>query len=339
MTPYPFLLTTDLHFTDHAHDAYRFEVFKWLEALRVKHKARTLLILGDLTDSKDNHPARLVNVIVNWLYVFAKDMQVIALRGNHDYLNKEDPFFEFLGCMPNVRFINEPTRMGDWVLIPHSREIPLPGLDLVSKDTRFCFMHQTVTGAIASNGQAMQGELRASLPHAKTCKYYSGDIHVPQVCGDVEYVGSPYPVHYGDSFNARVLAILDEGGRGKEYNWTGLRRFSETITSLKGLDALELREGDQIKLKLALTRAGMPEWQEIKRRVVKRCEDLKVQLTSIELLSPRVREQLVDREGGTSKHADATPLAVFERYCANRGVDGQTADVGEDLLKATQEQP
>lgn len=332
MTVYPALLTTDLHLTANVNDAYRWTIFDQLHELRRKHKARTLIICGDLTDAKDNHSATLVNSIVESLASFADSgCEVIVLQGNHDYLLAGNPFFEFLNQIDKVQFVSKPCALGPWVFIPHSRVLPLPGLELISASTTHCFMHQTLSGAKASNGQQMQGELTSKqLPHRSTCKYYSGDIHVPQFCGDVEYVGSPYPVHFGDTFKPRVLVLEDEEDVLVR-DWEGLRRVTTMVSSADELSNWA-RKGDQLKVRLALSRQDMPEWHERKREVQAWCDRRGVKLVSVELQQPSIRKQLRD-DPQPARHVDASPAAVLARYVKDRGVAPDVADAGLSIIE------
>ena len=58
------LLISDLHFTDKVQDEYRWDVFDFVRDYYNKTEDKNLIILGDLTDSKDHHSSILVNQIV-----------------------------------------------------------------------------------------------------------------------------------------------------------------------------------------------------------------------------------------------------------------------------------
>lgn len=328
MSQYPAILTTDLHLTSDRLDGYRFDVFDRIEELRRKYSAKTLLVLGDVTDAKDNHPAKLNCAIA---HSFAKcGMRTIINQGNHDYLQKEWPYLEYLNLIEGLTFITRPTRIGDWLFIPHSRTLPLPGLHLVDPTLTHVFLHQTVTGAMASNGQIMEGEIASTgLPHAATVKYYSGDIHVPQRCGDVEYVGSPYPVHFGDTYKPRIL-VLNSPRVCIEEHYVGPRRLSVRIGSAGELSSFGLKQGDQCKVMLVLSRQDMPDWQECKRAVQKWCDVAGVTLRDLRLEAPKQRRQLV--EPGAVRTNVASPDTVLSRYAAARGITRDAVDVGREHL-------
>src|SRR5271170_2700183 len=95
------LITSDWQLDANPRDRYRLDfVLKTLPELIDKYKVDQLLVLGDLTEAKDCHPASLVNEIVQALMEINKKCQLIILEGNHDYLQKDTPFFEFIKYFP-----------------------------------------------------------------------------------------------------------------------------------------------------------------------------------------------------------------------------------------------
>lgn len=323
-------MTTDLHLVDRPDAEYRWKVFDRIEEEARDVKPRALLILGDVTDAKDGHSARLVNRIVDQLMRMKEACsRVIVLQGNHDYLQKETPFLSFINHVPGLRFVTSPCRMREWVLIPHSRTTPLPGLELVDETTRVCFMHQTVSGALTSNGQRMEGEV-ARLPHLDTCNYYSGDIHVPQLASGVEYVGAPYPVHFGDEYKPRFL-VMASHRNVRSVRWQGLRRASASIEHPKDLEDLQLKKDDQLKVRLVLSRDQMADWHAAKRDVQAWCDQRGVRLMSIELAAPPTRRQLVTGVSAPSRTSD--PAQVVSRYCRSRGIDDVAHEVGLSIVE------
>jgi len=326
---YPAIISTDLHLTDSAQDEYRWSIFDEIEEQRRKYKAKTLLLLGDTTDSKDRHPATLVNRVVDALA--STGMRVVILQGNHDYLLLGHPFFGFLSKIDGITFVTQPTRIGDWVFLPHSRKTPLPGLSLVDGTVTHCFMHQTFSGAMTSNGQEMEGELSTGdLPHTRTCTYYSGDIHVPQKLGHVEYVGSPYPVHFGDTYKPRFI-VMKDAEETVNVRWRGIRRETVSVVSADKLDALDLKQGDQLKVRLSLSRSQATEWHEHKEAVQRWCDRLGLRLVGIELKLPPVRRQLITGDRGPAQ--DVAPMSVLSRYANGRDLDDRVLEVGMGIIK------
>jgi hypothetical protein len=195
-------------------------------------------ISGDLTDAKDYHSAHLVNQVVCEMNLLALEVEeMIVLMGNHDYLKAGyPPFFAFMQALPNVTMAYKPTESLDGgvsaFFLPHTRNPAKDwkGLDL--SHYNYVFMHQTIKGSISSNGTAMEGEELPDL--SKAGKIYSGDIHVPQVIGPIEYVGSPYHVHFGDRFKARCI-VIDRMQRKKDIFFESPERLGLKVSSLREL--------------------------------------------------------------------------------------------------------
>lgn len=195
----------DIHLSPRRIDAYRWEIFPWLRKQCERRNVHDVVFLGDVADRKDEHPAPFVNQLVDSL--FSLNATIWWLAGNHDYRDPTVPFFRFLDGVENVHFIYEPTEAtingNHHLFLPHTRDTTeWDEIDLGQYDT-IC-MHQSVLGAIASNGQKMNG-MRISRFDGIRARVISGDIHVPQKLGPVIYAGSPHPVHIGDAHRWRVL--------------------------------------------------------------------------------------------------------------------------------------
>ena len=80
------LVTSDIQLSKNPRDYYRMVFFKeTLLDLIDKHKPGQLIIAGDLTEEKDQHPAPLVNEVVSIFCALSKKCEIIVLEGNHDY--------------------------------------------------------------------------------------------------------------------------------------------------------------------------------------------------------------------------------------------------------------
>ena len=278
----PALVTADLHLTASPRDEYRWALFPWLRKTCQEEGVKTLAILGDLTDAKDQHPAELVNRVVRELDQCAALVEhVVVTMGNHDYRKEGRAFFDFLSVMPRVHFASATYELAvdggpPALFMPHVRDPETAWRGMDFSHYRYLFIHQTVSGATASNGQQMRGE---RLPQLKTAgKVYSGDIHVPQVIGDVEYVGSPYHVHFGDKFKPRVL-LLDGRDRPVDLEFDATRRFVLQVSTERQLQRAlrNCRPGDQVKLRVVLEEAEKHDWLRVKRRMVEMLEEARVE--------------------------------------------------------------
>lgn len=334
----PALITTDLHLTANPRDEYRWGLWPWLRKTCAEENVETLCILGDVTDAKDYHPASLVNRIVREIKATREVVpRIIIDQGNHDYLLTDHPYLAFLSAFDGVTFVNRPldtSAEGEAALfLPHTKT-PLKdwsGFDWSMY--RWVFMHQTVDGSIASNGQRMSGDKFPDMRGAG--KIYSGDIHVPQVINGVEYVGSPYHVHFGDKFKPRVL-LLDRGGRPHDLRFDTIRRV--TLDALPGEflasdpnKTLQLRQGDQVKLRVHLQPAEVHEWHAIKRRAAEVLHMLNVECYGIELVTPKQRRRFEEQR---SQHSvSSRPEEVLYSYVEREGLGADALDIGLELLK------
>lgn len=199
-------LVGDVHLSPRRIDEYRWEIFRWLKMQAERRQVERAIFLGDLCDRKDEHRSAFVNRLIDEL--LGLDLEIWWLIGNHDYIDPTTPFFRFMDGIENVHVVWEPSEADfdgeSHLLLPHTEhpDAEWADIDLTAYD--YILMHQSVHGAVASNGQKMRG-LRMQRFDGVRGKIISGDIHVPQQIGPVTYVGSPHPVHMGDSYQPRII--------------------------------------------------------------------------------------------------------------------------------------
>lgn len=334
----PALITSDLHLDAAPSCSYRFDLFPWLVKQAEAERAKTILILGDVTDQKDNHPAELVAKVVSSVRMLAKVARVVILAGNHDWLRKGHEFFKFLDDpQAGITFVTRPWEDTDLegppaIFLPHSKD---PARDWAGFDLshyRYAFMHQTVRSSVASNGQRMSGEQVPDMSAAG--KVYSGDIHVPQVVNEVEYVGSPYHVHFGDKFTPRVV-VLEKNGNPENLFFKTTKRISLKVA---GLDELQLRvlhdtmPGDQVKVSIALDSIEALDWRRIKREALWFLVAHGVEIHGIELVLQGARKGLART---LSASAPRRPEEDVERFVRAEELGGDALDMGLDIVEET----
>jgi DNA repair exonuclease SbcCD nuclease subunit len=310
----PALITSDLHLVSNESAAYRWDLFPWLNETIAEERVKTLLILGDITDAKDQHRAELVNKIVAAI-ASLKVPEIIILSGNHDWLQQGHEFFKFLNMLPNVQFITQPREDLDVkgesaFYLPYSKQ---PAKDWAGFDLshyRWVFMHQTIKGSISSNGQEMEGEDLPDLTGAG--KIYSGDIHVPQVIGPIEYCGSPYHVHFGDKFKPRCV-LLERNGNAVDLHFNTISRVTVAVGSIKELRRQKFRAGDQVKLRVQLAESEKHEWSRIKREAQAVLADQGVQIHGIELVVGKSDARLRAVKSATSYSPEDSILRFVEQ--------------------------
>lgn len=336
------LMISDLHFTNKPEDEYRFGIFDWVSELSRKHGFLDLLILGDLTDAKDRHPAPLVNRIVGCIDKLSPG-RIHILKGNHDYVDSSLPYFSFLNILGGTTFFIEPNfiEMGtsSCLMLPHTSSPYYKWNSLEFDDADYIFLHQTIEGSIASNGHPLKGMPRNYFSRRgfKGKGVFSGDVHVPQTLGDVTYVGSPYHVHYGDSFKPRAMLLDLSTGQTKDFYFPAPQRRTLNIFEVDEIRTAGLNKGDQVKVRMWLDRAELSDWEHYKREILDIIGELELKLGGIEM-------KLNDTEGsadGTHNIGantqntllSAAPERVFDRFTEREEIDPYTTDVGEELLK------
>jgi predicted phosphodiesterase len=337
------LWTADIHLTDRPEDEYRWELFPWLEGFCRRKKIEHVFLLGDLTDEKDHHSAKLVNRIIDALVSLAAYADVYLLKGNHDYVEKTQPFFGFLRRLghPKIHYFKKTAALdlssGDRVLFcPHSLEASEAWIRAGKKeggpyDLIAC--HGTFRGCRVENGTKMQAGIHASMFHSsglatEDTLVIAGDIHVPQRVGKVTYCGAPYPIRFGDDFTPRVLYTVD--GELRSWDRSTIRKVVVETDDPSDLPD-GLSEGDQLRLLVRLPRRDFPDWPRVSARLRRIAQDRSILLRSIELRDrdPIALETLPD---GSPKPGP-TDVRLLRQFCRSTGVPRTVRKVGLSLIR------
>lgn len=335
------LLISDLHLTSNPRDEYRWTLFSWLVEALLKHQVKDLYILGDLTENKDYHSARLVNRIVdNMLKLYRQGglHKIWILRGNHDGLDPRCAFFRFLGNYPCISYVDTPylfpTHDKQVLLLPHTTEPEVVWKDCGMRQADLVFMHATVHGARGENGFELRGVSMGLLRDAARAKIYSGDVHVPQKIGPVEYVGAPYPVRFGDAFKGRAI-LLEDYSKATSIPAPSIQRLvitldpSDNSMVIRGGD--DAYAGDQAKFRVKLAPQDYLDWAKLKDQVVSLCKDVGLELCGLELERVAVKRPRIG-QARVSSIKQKTPDEVFLGYCTDTKVGEALAETGASLL-------
>jgi predicted phosphodiesterase len=331
------LVIADLHLSEKARDAYRFQVMADIVELLVKHKVDYLIILGDLTEAKDYHPAPLVNAVVDIIYEFSQSCEVLVLRGNHDYTRIDFPFFRFLRRLKCVRWINSVSRIdlgkADCLFLPHTRDYQkdwakLPHLE----EIQFVFAHNTFEGSVTEHGKKLSG-----IPvefFDDDVPVISGDIHTPQTVGPVTYVGSPYTVDFGDSFEPRALLInwfdhRDFMIRGIPLQGPQKRLLDITTVDIGRLKKQDFDKGDIVKVRLKLGPAEQDKWFAYRDQVKRELSELGADVFLVQPVTT-VQAKSLARVKRTDVKSDEF---IVQEYGRSAKMPDATLKVGLDFLK------
>jgi hypothetical protein len=316
------LITADLHLSENSRDAYRLQLFKTLLKLIQQYAVEELLILGDLTEAKDNHGADLVNRIVDDFAQLALHVPLIVLRGNHDLEGSHSPFFQFLHNMENVTYIGAPERHGNNLFLPHTRNWEKDWKDIDFDGVRWIYTHNTFSGARGENGVALEGFAAPRGP-----RIISGDVHVPQTFDNVTYVGAPATIDFGDQYKPRVLLQHDD--RLKSIPVPGPQKRLITLKVGGAADFKDVSPGDILRIRIPIARKDYARWPEL-------CQATRAvaseQGYTVDSIQPLVIEGPDNPQPRRIKPAQSDEQ-ILREYAKAQGLEEQTIKVGLELLK------
>ena len=331
------LILSDLHLKGNDLDSYRFKIFDVLVELCNKYGVKELIMLGDITEKKNNHEARLVNAIVdniNYLVESIRLSNLIILCGNHDYTDIANPFFKFLDSsltnLCKIYFVTEPTKINEDLYIPHYYN----DFKEISKKYSFCdnlFLHHSFNGVMLRSGSCEdKGNNVNDINNIKFNNCYSGHIHLAQTYKNIEYIGSPYATKFGDNNQGRVLLIKD--GK-KEY--IRLPRFVHKIdvklTNGEDIKKYDIEEGDQIKVEINLTLQNCHEYESSVTFIKKYIEGKKAILTSIQ---GKVTQDITKTEENIIKSNEKlNNNQIIERFCKSKQLPNNYFFIANDAMK------
>lgn len=325
------LVTSDWQLADNARDRYRTDfVVKTLPALIAKYQPDQLLVLGDLTELKDAHPAPLVNEIVNAFCSISEQCEIIVLQGNHDFLHNAHPFFAFLQNWKGISWISKPTIKDNCLYLPHTRDYKKDWKDLEFDGWDFIFAHNIFTGVNTQTGHALAGIPPSTFPKDACC--ISGDVHEPQAFDNIIYVGSPALCDFGDSYQPRVLLLDDLKIKSIKVYGQQKRLINCSVNRIAGKRELvfdhDANEGDIVKVNVDLTMDDVAEWATIREEVESWATKNNFIVNSVIPIVAYVqgeRQKLVK----STKKSDEAYLDAFVK---RSGLDEKTADVGKQLM-------
>ena len=330
----PTLITTDTHFSDHPRDAHRFDLFPWLLKQADKHKVDKIMFLGDLTEDKDRHSSVLVNTVAQALVRLSRDRQVVILRGNHDCIDASNPFFGFMGLYPNIIYVDEyldylQPKKPSSVFLAHSRNPEDHWTEINFELYDYVFVHQTFDGAAAENGQQLSGISTSRVKGIKR-QVFSGDIHVPQTIGKVTYVGAPYHIRFGDSFEPRVILLDEETGKTQDLHFPTKAKHLIEVKCAADLDDLDgVEVGDQVKIRVMLAREELVGYDALRREIKAYAEKLGLEVYG-------VSAAIAEPEKGVKRKVNTQamkPGAVLGLYAKREQLATEVAEEGVALLK------
>lgn len=350
------IATADTHFTDLPADEHRWGLFPWLAQQASRHGAGMIVLAGDVTQNKNNHSAKLTNRLVANLRLLAAQCPVWVLRGNHDYIDENEPFFGFVDKFKHINFITKPTPVTEEgadgrhiFLLPNTRNYQEAWKDLRFNDYALIFCHQTFDGSKSETGFELTG-IPPSVFFKTKAQVYSGDVHVPQkVSKNITSIGAPYRVRYGDTFDPRVLLIRDDGST-KDLHFPTKNKLTVDLLGGKNVGPTPLADhfdgqksapfninvGDQVKVRVHMPRSAYPEWPDLRRKIISEAQEMGLELAGPELVAiPEAPAKGKKAPSGANKAPQAaTPMEVLAAYAEREALPGAITKAGEKLLRS-----
>lgn len=327
------LISGDWHLSDNPRDEYR---HKWQIKLRrlIKElEIDELFVLGDITDSKNYHGSHLVNRMVQHFVKLSRIVPVTILTGNHDYDNPTEPFFQFLGELDNILWINTPEKLHSLgklkhLFVPHTRTPAETWEPFLKEKVDWIFAHQCFEGATNEQGRVMGGAHPDLLPAGATI--IAGDIHVPQKFKNVIYVGAPYTIKFGDSFKPRVLVLDTETGKLTSVPCGGAQKALVVVESVKELQAaLEKQTGSKDVIKVRIRCTDIGGWNALKEEALKVAASSE---RSIHTIEPVLEKKRANNRGRALIRKATTDSELLDGYGKRHNVPDQTLETGKTLV-------
>lgn len=331
------LCTSDTHFSNHPRDAYRFNLLPWIQTQVIEKEISQVILAGDITDSKDAHPAGLVNKLVEQLVELSNHCDVFLLAGNHDFVDPTCPFFRFIESFqktiyfistPSSFYLNVSNKSINCLFLPSTKNWREDWASFNFDKYDLIFCHQTFDGCITENGTRLAGVPPNIFGQTR---FLSGDIHVPQKIGKYgEYIGAPYLCRFGDSFRPRVV-WLDNNLKSHDLKFPCLSKHVLVITEIAELDSeaqkLGINPGDQVKVRVRLPRSQYPSWNQIKAEIKDKAQAYGWELFGPELLPLDTKNPTLQITAYKSSEE------ILAEYIKAKKLSQRQAEIGLSLLR------
>jgi len=180
-----------------------------------KENNATLIIAGDLIDTKDSVHQMVYNYLKDELEYAKNTVETYIVAGNHDYTVYNDQMFSFLKYVGiPVAFSGNPITINDCVLIGHhwdKEKIKEDFQNIDLETTRLIVSHFGLKEALAGNTSYKGGEFSISdFSEMKDTFLILGHYHKPQKVSDnIYYVGSPNPVRVDERDDEKRFILVD----------------------------------------------------------------------------------------------------------------------------------
>lgn len=333
------LLVSDLHLTDSPNETYRWKIFDEIRNQLEKRDITEIIFLGDLTDKKDKHSSWLVNRIVEEIILTSTlyaPVTMYFLKGNHDYIDEKNPFFAFLSKLEGVCFISKPTMFGNNFFIPHIHNPTKEYfIDLIKNGVdadSYVFLHQPFLGAKINEKYELENCIDAiDIFKELKGRVFSGDIHIPQVLGNITYVGAPYPLHYGDEYEGRFILIepLTKGFITTNIPIHSIKKHFITLSVAPySLEGYKISPEDHCAIKLKLPKESLAFIDVIKAVIVQQLKICGVEVYQIDV--EKLKEEKFEITSIATK--SKSPKEIYLEFCKKEKLTLDYQEYGLEVL-------
>ena len=334
-----YLLAADLHLTDNPLDEYRWKIFDQLAYHALQNKVKEIFLLGDVWDRKDRHSGKLVNRVVDSLSQLNSNAccPISIIRGNHDSALEGKHYWEFLNGYNGYSYITDPVYYHDpgILLLPFSSNPIKEWTEgfvanaFKAPTLKSIFMHQPVEGAFIDEYRKL--EKAPVLPPLPDVAVFSGDIHRPQILGSIHYIGTPFPVHFNETWPNRIILIKDGNFTRPQDIWLDTpKRAILEITETEELLSTEYKSGDQLRIRVKLDGKNLISWSEREGKIREWADSRGIFIASIEakLEGDTIKEE-------TQRDLDIpNPKQVLLQYGKQEKLSDEILNIGISLLES-----
>lgn len=324
-----YLLYSDTHFTDKPIEEYRWKIFPFLTEQALKYDVKKIICLGDLVDRADRHSGLLVNYLVEMYADLKHDTkaELTILAGNHDKPLQRPYFWEFLSRV-GVDYLTNP--IYDWnrvLYLPFSSNA-VKEWGVFHSDTKAILMHQTIEGAIVEDDRRIPSS-PYPLPPLPHIPIYSGDVHRPQSIDNITYVGAPYPVRFGETWDTRIIVIQNDDWQNPiSIQVPSIKRAILDIHNSKELLSFNYKTDDQLKIRYHLKSDSLTSYAEEEIVIRKWAKDRGITIVSIE---PQLVGELKTQDKSAVSEL-MPPKEVIRTFAEQEKLSEDVAQMGQEIL-------
>lgn len=336
---------SDLHLSVRRRDDYRFSFLDRFNKIVDKERPEAVLLAGDLTEEKDRHPAELVNKVVRYMHDLAKLAPLVILKANHDYKDESHPFFAFLSSVENICWIGEPCNASQLpatqfrkpfagcLFLPHTHNPKRDWKGIIDKTTfRFVFTHQLYSGAVGDTGKRLSGVDPSLIP--KNQYVLSGDVHAPGKVGDnIEYIGAPYHVDFGDAYKSRFIEIKSNSSSRQVFSrytntWPQKRLIEASDVDKLFNGSFKVNAGDIVAVRVGID--SLERWTKVRAKIQTLGDEHGCVIHRIEPVLPK---KATRRHVAVKADVRVSDGDVVRSFCKRHGLDERLEKVGLSIAE------